>query len=287
MTNTTPPTECKSWASLAHHAESWRAVQLRELFASDVARAVQFVAEAPGLRLDYSRQRLGAMTLRLLSHLAVDRGLPEWRDALLSGKKINSTEDRAAWHTALRAGGSLPPEVQCDARANEVAVGKNPERRKDPPRRQPRHRRLRPRPAPARRRLERRGARRAFRRQRRSASTCDARSKARSPRARCSSSFRRPSRPRKRWPMRWLRRPGEENFLCSNSKYERSAQLRRHRSTADVGLGRRPLLGLVGGRVRRGLLPSVFAEIRGVSRRRARDGQAFPAARRSRRTCRC
>src|SRR5436190_20204227 len=111
MNNTTPPTECKAWANLAHHAESWRAVRLRELFANDVARAVQFVAEAPGLRFDYSRQRLGAITLRMLSHLAVDRGLPEWRDALLSGQKVNSTEDRAAWHTALRAGGSLPPEV--------------------------------------------------------------------------------------------------------------------------------------------------------------------------------
>ncbi len=108
MNNTTPPTECNAWANLVHHAESWRGVQLRELFANDVARAVMFVAEAPGLRLDYSRQRLGAMTLRMLSHLAVDRGLPEWRDALLSGQKVNSTEDRAAWHTALRAGGSLP-----------------------------------------------------------------------------------------------------------------------------------------------------------------------------------
>jgi len=111
MNNTTPPTECKAWANLAHHAESWRTVRLRDLFANDVARAVQLVAEAPGVRLDYSRQRLGAITLRMLSHLAVDRGLPEWRDALLSGKKVNSTEDRAAWHTALRAGGSLPPEV--------------------------------------------------------------------------------------------------------------------------------------------------------------------------------
>src|SRR5258706_6197399 len=111
MNTPTPPTECNAWANLVHHAESWRGVQLRELFANDVARAVQFVAEAPGLRLDYARERMGAMTLRMLSHLAVDRGLPEWRDALLSGKKVNSTEDRAAWHTALRAGGSLPPEV--------------------------------------------------------------------------------------------------------------------------------------------------------------------------------
>ncbi len=102
--NTTPPTQCKAWAQLSTHAESWKSVHLRELFANDVARAVQFAAEAPGARLDYSRQRIGAMTLRLLSHLAAERGLAEWREALLSGKKVNSTEDRAAWHTALRSG---------------------------------------------------------------------------------------------------------------------------------------------------------------------------------------
>ena len=110
--NTTAPTECKAWADLTHHAESWRGVQLRDLFKTDVAREIQFVAEALGLKLDYSRQRLGAMTLRLLARLADERGFAQWRDALLSGKKVNSTEDRPAWHTALRTGGSLPPEVR-------------------------------------------------------------------------------------------------------------------------------------------------------------------------------
>ena len=46
--NTTPPTECPSWGQLVHHAESWRDVRLKDLFANDVARSVQFVAEAPG-----------------------------------------------------------------------------------------------------------------------------------------------------------------------------------------------------------------------------------------------
>jgi glucose-6-phosphate isomerase len=110
--NTTPPSECKAWVNLAHHVESWRAVHLRDLFSTDVTRPVLFAAEAPGVRLDYSRQRLGGMTLRLLSRLAAERGLPQWREALLGGKKINATEDRAAWHTALRSGGSLPPEVR-------------------------------------------------------------------------------------------------------------------------------------------------------------------------------
>jgi len=62
------------------------------------------------VRYDFSRQRVDAMTLRLLANLAGERGFPEWREALLSGKPINSTEKRAAWHTALRAGDSSPPE---------------------------------------------------------------------------------------------------------------------------------------------------------------------------------
>jgi glucose-6-phosphate isomerase len=104
--NTTPPTECKAWTELASHAESWRGVHLRELFA-DEQRAPQCVVEAAGVRYDYSRQRLGPITLRLLSHLAEERGFAEWRAALLSGKVVNTTENRAAWHTALRA--SNPP----------------------------------------------------------------------------------------------------------------------------------------------------------------------------------
>jgi len=104
---TSSPVQCKAWIDLGHHAESWRGVHLRELFASDVARSVQFAAEAAGLRYDFSRQRLGAMTLRLLANLAGERGLPEWRAALLGGRHVNDTEDRAAWHTALRA--AQPP----------------------------------------------------------------------------------------------------------------------------------------------------------------------------------
>ena len=110
--NTGSPPDCPAWGKLAQHAESWRSVHLRELFAADKARERQFVAEAPGLRYDYSRQRLGAMTLRLLAHLAAERGFVEWRQALLSGAEINSTEKRAARHTALRAGGSAPAEVK-------------------------------------------------------------------------------------------------------------------------------------------------------------------------------
>jgi glucose-6-phosphate isomerase len=109
--NTTPPTECKAWTQLAAHAESWRSVHLRELFGADEQRGSQLRVEAAGVRFDYSRQRLGAITLRLLAHLAEERGFAEWRDALVSGRVVNSTENRPAWHTALRAS-TPPPEVK-------------------------------------------------------------------------------------------------------------------------------------------------------------------------------
>jgi glucose-6-phosphate isomerase len=114
--NTRSPLECPSWARLVQHAESWRTVHLRELFATATgdrqARTRVFTAEAPGVRYDYSRQRLGAMTLRLLTHLAAERGFSEWREGLLGGSAINATENRAAWHTALRAGAAAPQEVK-------------------------------------------------------------------------------------------------------------------------------------------------------------------------------
>ena len=110
--NTRSPVDCPSWSKLVQHAESWRSVHLRELFAADSARARQFSAQAPGVHYDYSRQRLGAMTLRLLTHLAAERGFAEWREALFAGSAVNHTENRAAWHTALRAGDGAPAEVK-------------------------------------------------------------------------------------------------------------------------------------------------------------------------------
>jgi glucose-6-phosphate isomerase len=128
--NTRAPTECPSWAKLAQHAESWRTVHVRELFAADSARGRLLVAEAPGLRYDYSRQRLGAITLRLLAHLAAERGFAEWREALLAGSAINSTENRAAWHTALRSGDGAPAEVKATlARMRELAQKLRAEKR--------------------------------------------------------------------------------------------------------------------------------------------------------------
>ena len=101
--NTVSPLECPAWKKLEAHAAGWHGARQADLHAGDPTRARQLVAEAPGVRLDYSRQRVGALTLRLLAQLAGERGFDEWRRALFAGEKINTTEDRAASHAAVRA----------------------------------------------------------------------------------------------------------------------------------------------------------------------------------------
>ncbi|MSQ89321.1 MAG: glucose-6-phosphate isomerase [Betaproteobacteria bacterium] len=110
--NTTAPTDCPAWKKLEVHAQSWRKAHLAELLAGDPARSVRMIAQAPGLRLDYSRQRAGAQTLNLLAQLALERGFEAWRAALFAGEQINTSEGRAAGHTALRAGAAAPKEVR-------------------------------------------------------------------------------------------------------------------------------------------------------------------------------
>lgn len=99
--NTTPPTACPAWKKLEAHALKVR-----------VPFGAAGVARIPGLSLDYSRQQVDAEGLALLAQLATERGFEAWRAAYLSGKEINSTEKRAAFHTALRAGDAAPAEVK-------------------------------------------------------------------------------------------------------------------------------------------------------------------------------
>jgi len=110
--NITPPTHCPAWNRLQAHAGTWRAARLAELLAGDPGRSRQMIAEAPGVQLDYSRQRAGSLTLRLLAQLAAERGFDAWRTALFSGQAINTTENRAATHPALRAGDGAPEDVK-------------------------------------------------------------------------------------------------------------------------------------------------------------------------------
>jgi len=100
-----PPTltQRPAWKALEAHYETIRQRTLRQLFADDPLRGERLTAEAAGLYLDYSKNRMTDETLRLLLDLAEQCGLRARIAAMFSGEKINVTEDRAALHVALRA----------------------------------------------------------------------------------------------------------------------------------------------------------------------------------------
>jgi glucose-6-phosphate isomerase len=92
-----------AWKALQAHAAAAKSLKLRDLFHDDPARGTRFTAEAEGLFLDYSKNRITDETLALLIQLAKESGLREHAEAMFTGKKINTTEDRAVLHVALRA----------------------------------------------------------------------------------------------------------------------------------------------------------------------------------------
>ena len=92
-----------AWGALQDHSRAVRALHLRDLFGADPKRGARMTAEAAGIFLDYSKNRVTDDTMRLLLQLAEESGL-RWRiDAMFSGVKINHTEDRAVLHVTLRA----------------------------------------------------------------------------------------------------------------------------------------------------------------------------------------
>jgi glucose-6-phosphate isomerase len=93
----------KAWKALQAHYKNIRAVHLRTLFADDPQRGSRMTAEAVGLFLDYSKNRIADETLNLLVQLAEESGLRERIEAMFRGDKINVTENRAVLHVALRA----------------------------------------------------------------------------------------------------------------------------------------------------------------------------------------
>ncbi len=96
-------TERPAWKMLAAHSASTRDLTLRQLFADDPHRGERLTAEAVGIYLDYSKNRVTDETLQLLIKLAEECGLAERIEAMFRGEQINVTEQRAVLHTALRA----------------------------------------------------------------------------------------------------------------------------------------------------------------------------------------
>ncbi len=91
------------WHALAKHRDEMADIHLRELFEHDPDRAARYTLRVGDLHLDYSKHLVTDETLRLLRELAAATGVFELRDAMFRGERINSTENRAVLHTALRA----------------------------------------------------------------------------------------------------------------------------------------------------------------------------------------
>jgi glucose-6-phosphate isomerase len=91
-----------AYAALAEHHAKIEERHLRDLFADDPDRGEWFSAEAAGLYLDYSKNRITDETLDLLLQLAEQSGLEERRDMMFAGKRINVSENRSVLHVALR-----------------------------------------------------------------------------------------------------------------------------------------------------------------------------------------
>jgi glucose-6-phosphate isomerase len=115
-----PLTQRPAWKALAAHHKQIQKLHLRKLFADDPKRGEKLTAEAAGLFLDYSKNRVTEKTLKLLLQLADESGLRAKIDAMFAGEKINVTENRAVLHVALRApreakilvdGKNIVPEV--------------------------------------------------------------------------------------------------------------------------------------------------------------------------------
>jgi glucose-6-phosphate isomerase len=92
-----------AWRNLKTHAEQLKGVHLRQLFTDDPGRGDRFSVEAAGIFLDFSKNRITEETLQLLLRLAEASGLADRIDAMFRGEKINTTENRAVLHVALRA----------------------------------------------------------------------------------------------------------------------------------------------------------------------------------------
>src|SRR6516164_4972057 len=96
-------TQRSAWKDLEIHARKTRALHLRDLFADGGSRGQRLTAEAAGIYLDYSKNRITNETIKLLIQLAEESSLRQRIDAMFRGEKINRTENRAVLHVALRA----------------------------------------------------------------------------------------------------------------------------------------------------------------------------------------
>ncbi|GAA1488495.1 glucose-6-phosphate isomerase [Brachybacterium sacelli] len=121
--NTAPidPTTTPAWEALEAHDAALTG-SLREWFADDPQRAEHFSHRAGDLHVDLSKNLVTAETLELLQQLAREVGVLQRRDAMLAGSHINTTEDRAVLHTALRRPAGATPALEVDGQQIDADV---------------------------------------------------------------------------------------------------------------------------------------------------------------------
>ncbi|MGY4103015.1 glucose-6-phosphate isomerase [Nocardia sp. R16R-3T] len=95
-------TASAAWRKLHEHHSAVAGRHLREFFAEDPDRGRELIVGVGDLHIDYSKHRVNRETLHLLIELALEAGVAEHRDAMLRGDHINTSEDRAVEHIALR-----------------------------------------------------------------------------------------------------------------------------------------------------------------------------------------
>ena len=108
----TKPVDLPAWQALAKHHEAIKNTTLRELFAADPDRFLNYQTKAAGLFVDYSKNHITGETRSLLNALATEAQLGEKISAMFAGERVNPTESRPALHTALRNRGANPVEVE-------------------------------------------------------------------------------------------------------------------------------------------------------------------------------
>jgi glucose-6-phosphate isomerase len=109
-----------SLAALASHSTLAREWRLPALFAQDKDRFHHFSLEAAGLFLDYSKNHIDATTVSLLASFARSCNLEQRRDAMFKGELVNTTEQRPALHTLLRAPAEQRFELNGEVLSSEV-----------------------------------------------------------------------------------------------------------------------------------------------------------------------
>ena len=113
------PDTLPAWQTLKHHAETLQHVHLKTLFGTEPSRWESFTRQVAGLTLDLSKQRWDDDTLEHLFTLASEAGVPSAIEALLSGKRVNVSENRPALHTALR----LPADATLEVEGEDIVAG--------------------------------------------------------------------------------------------------------------------------------------------------------------------